>query len=124
MRMKTLLVVDDEPSLVYVTALLLRAQYHVLTAGDGFQALEVLANQKVDAIVTDFRMPGMNGLELLAKVPKIPGLLATAVGDDAIWAAADTAGVKHRIEKPWEIDDMLQAVEALLAQPASKLTDL
>lgn len=116
--MKTLLLVDDEPSLVLVTSILLGQRYRVLTARDGFQALEVLASEAVDVILTDFRMPGMTGLELLARVPATPAVLMTAVGDDAIWAAADAAGVERRIEKPWEIEELFAALEACLGASA------
>ena len=74
---KTILLVDDEPSIRIISgALLRRAGYEVMLAADGFEALQRIREKVPDLVITDLRMPNMNGFELLAvlrsKFPQIP----------------------------------------------------
>ena len=67
--MTTILIVDDEKSMRdFLKILLTKEGYDVIVAGDGNQALTALGKNRVDLVISDIRMPGMGGLELLAKV--------------------------------------------------------
>lgn len=61
----TLLAVDDEPANLRMLERLFRSEYRVLTANNGGEALELLSREEVALIITDQRMPGMSGTELL-----------------------------------------------------------
>jgi CheY-like chemotaxis protein len=63
--MYTILVADDDPSLLAVMAQILAEPGHiVLTASDGFEAVRILGDRHVDLMITDVRMPGLDGLQL------------------------------------------------------------
>ncbi len=84
---ETLLVVDDERSLVRLMKSILEIQgYTILLASSGKQALEVLSSNKVDAVITDIIMPGMDGYELANKIlqryPKMKIQLVSGFNDD------------------------------------------
>lgn len=65
----TVLVVDDEGAIRYsVTKTLERVGYQVVTASSGEEALEILAGQNFDVVLTDIRMPGISGVDLLARI--------------------------------------------------------
>lgn len=65
----TVLVVDDEGAIRYsVTKTLERVGYHVVTASSGEEALDILATQTFDVVLTDIRMPGISGVDLLAQI--------------------------------------------------------
>ena len=73
--MKTILLVDDEYGIVEVLRMLLADEgYKVLTAADGQRALELLAKQTPDAVITDQMMPLMSGTELFRAMRKLPAL--------------------------------------------------
>lgn len=64
-----ILVVDDEPTILsLVRRVLVRAGYHVDTAVDGHQALELLRQHRYDLLLSDVYMPGLSGMELLARL--------------------------------------------------------
>src|SRR5580698_5424857 len=78
---KTVLVVDDDPSIVAVVSALLNGEYDILTAASGSKALQISREQKgeIDLLLSDFEMPGMSGIELATAVtidrPEIKVLL-------------------------------------------------
>jgi CheY-like chemotaxis protein len=83
MKMKHVLVVDDEEAIVYIFRRYLEvAGFRVTTAGDGVEALEAFERERVDALVTDARMPRMGGEELINRVrasrPDMPVVVASA----------------------------------------------
>src|SRR4029078_11496643 len=80
------LVVDDDPHvLIFVRQVLTHSGFEVHTAGDGRLAVDRVAAGSFDAVVSDIRMPGMDGLELLRTVrrhrPDMPVILMTATAD-------------------------------------------
>ena len=82
---KRILVVDDEENLRRVTQLKLQqAGYEAMTASDGAEALEVLSRNPQDLVLTDLKMPGMSGIELLQKIKEeyseVIVVLVTAYG--------------------------------------------
>ena len=102
------LCVDDEPNILAALKRTLRGEgYRVLTAGSGREALEVLLSEPVDIVVSDMRMPGMDGAELLEKVhARWPGsvrLLLTGHADTSAAVAAINRGRIFRyLTKPWD----------------------
>ena len=109
------LVVDDEPNMRKVLcALLERSGYEVLSAGDGREAQKCLQRGGIDVVMTDIRMPRMNGLELLAwcstEVPDLPVIVITAHGtiDTAVQAMKD--GAFDFVTKPFDSGQLIRTV--------------
>ncbi len=73
--MPTVLVVDDEPEILRLLSAALARDYSVVTAESGFEALALYSSYhaQIDAIVTDITMPGMSGVELIARVEEFRG---------------------------------------------------
>src|SRR3972149_6317899 len=69
--MRTILVVDDELSVLESFRMILKEDYRVLTAIDGLKALEILRNECVNLVILDIMLPGMSGLEVLSEIRKI-----------------------------------------------------
>ena len=115
MRQRTLLVVEDDPGLQEaIVDTLQLSGYHCLTADCGEAALVVLQRQKVDMIISDVQMPGMDGLSLLQNVQhlyaQIPMLLMTAFGniEGAVRAMRD--GAVDYLVKPFAPEVLLNQV--------------
>ncbi|RZI78778.1 MAG: response regulator [Rubrivivax sp.] len=112
----TVLCVDDEPNILSAMRRLFRGTgYRILTAEGGAQALELLGREQVDLIISDMRMPGMDGAELLEKVrqgwPGTTRLLLTGYADVASTIAAINQGQIYRyITKPWSDEEILLTV--------------
>ncbi|MCC6728218.1 MAG: response regulator [Chthonomonadales bacterium] len=105
------LVVDDEPTVTdLVSAILERDGYRCRAAGDGAQALAMLAEQPADFVLTDVRMPGMNGLELLEQVrmhyPDIFVILLTGAADVEMVVRALRSGACDFITKPFRLEGL------------------
>ncbi|HET9929717.1 MAG TPA: sigma-54 dependent transcriptional regulator, partial [Polyangiaceae bacterium] len=120
------LVVDDDAAVRQVlAALLTQAGFEVLRAGSGDEALRVLERQPVDVIVSDVRMPGLDGMALLARVrrewPEIPVILLTAHASVTLAVEAMKAGAHDFVEKPFEREGVLFVVrKALRATSAGR----
>ena len=115
----TILFVDDEPDLISsLRRFLLKEPYQKLFAASGREAMEILATQSVDIVVSDLRMPEMDGMSLLAKVkaayPEIIRLILSANQDLAQAVEAINTGEVYRyISKPLNpstFKDILKAV--------------
>jgi HD-like signal output (HDOD) protein/DNA-binding response OmpR family regulator len=113
-----ILCVDDEPRVVEGLALHLRRDYHVLTAGGGQNALALLKEKGAPAvIVSDMRMPGMDGAALLKQVkhlyPETTRILLTGdPGRDAAMAAVNEGQIFRFLMKPCPPDQLRAAIEA------------
>jgi len=109
----TLLAVDDEPNVLAALRRLLRTTgWRILTAGHAEEALALLATQPVDAVLSDMRMPGMDGVQFLENVsqgwPRTARLLLTGQADLGSTIAAINRGGLHRyITKPWNDDELV-----------------
>ncbi len=115
-----ILVADDEPNLRRVLVAILRREgYDVVQAADGADAIEALA-QPVDVIITDLKMPRVDGMEVLrhasAHHPAVPVIMITAFGtvDNAV--AAVKAGAFDYIEKPFEQEQIRIIVNKAVKQ--------
>jgi len=114
--LRTVLIVEDEANMRRVLcALLERDGYRALEAADGAAALESLARESVDAILTDLRMPKMNGLELLEAArrshPEIPVIMLTAHGTVGSAVEALKQGAFDYLTKPFDPDEIRQVME-------------
>ncbi|WEK03801.1 MAG: response regulator [Candidatus Devosia phytovorans] len=113
----TILVVDDDALISMNTIDMIEDLGHVaLEAFSGKQALEILAaNPDVDAIVTDYAMPGMNGVELAGKAralrPGLPILLATGYADLPSGEQVDLP----RLPKPYQQTELATQLELILS---------
>jgi len=113
-RQRTLLLVDDEENILSALKRLLRKEgYHILTANGGEAGLELLANQAVDVIISDQRMPGMTGVEFLrrAKVlyPQTIRIVLSGYTElQAVTSAINEGAIYKFLTKPWD-DDQLRA---------------
>ena len=105
MPKKTILVVDDEPNSLFVTSQILKDQaYQVVTAEDGNSALDILRANKVNLVVTDERMPGISGMEVLRETKRynlrIPVIILTGYGNIPLAINALKEGAFYFFEKP------------------------
>jgi two-component system NtrC family response regulator len=108
---KRILVVDDDESLRWVTqAQLQQSGYDVAAAADAASALEQIRNSPPDLAITDLKMPGMSGLELLkairAEYPEIIVIMVTAFGTVENAVEAMKAGAYDYITKPVNVDEL------------------
>jgi two-component system response regulator HupR/HoxA len=112
----TVLIVDDEPRVLDALEAILAAEFRVLRAGDGEEALKRLAQEpEVAVIVTDHRMPGMTGVELLRRsqdrAPDTVRIVLTAYTDvDSLMDAINTGRIYHFVPKPWDPHELLVLV--------------
>lgn len=111
----TVLCVDDEPNILSALKRALRGGCRVLTAGSGAQAIEVLQSQGVDLIISDMRMPGMDGAQLLEHAhlhwPQTVRILLTGYADMSATVAAINRGRIFRyINKPWDDGELQMTV--------------
>jgi len=107
------LLVDDEARILSALRRVLRREgYEILTAESANEALRILDEHAVDAIVSDQRMPGGSGLALLTAAarrrPQAARMLITGVTDEIPRSALEAAGVCALITKPWD-DERLKA---------------
>ncbi|MFT5781039.1 MAG: DNA-binding NtrC family response regulator [Pseudomonas sp.] len=120
-----ILFVDDEERILRSLALQFRREYEVLTESDPRRALERLKTESVHVLVSDQRMPGMSGAELLAAAqqiaPQTLRILLTGYSDlDAAVDALNNGGIFRYLTKPWDAQEMAftlrQAGEMALRQ--------
>ncbi|ADH85768.1 sigma-54-dependent transcriptional regulator [Desulfurivibrio alkaliphilus] len=117
--MKTILVVDDEPNYLVILSELLRDEgYETFTAGSAEEGLEIARHTDLDLIITDMRMPGMDGLELLKTIkginPSLPVIMITAFGEVDKAVAAMRAGAFNYLTKPFDNDELLVSIRKAL----------
>ncbi len=111
--MPRVLLVDDEPSVrVALKELVQGRGWEPLVARSGAEALELV--DRADAVVTDFSMPEMDGMELLRAVHErdesLPVILLTAHGSERLAVRAIKAGAYEYVTKPFDVDEMLVAL--------------
>jgi two-component system response regulator HupR/HoxA len=120
----TVLIVDDEPRVLDSLEAVLAADFHVLRAGGGPAALEILRGEpEVAVIVTDYKMPGMTGVELLrasqAIAPDALRIVLTAYTDvDSLMDAINTGHIYHFVAKPWDSNELLVVVRRAVERHA------
>jgi DNA-binding response OmpR family regulator len=117
---KTVLVVDDEPGITEaLNELLSEEGFHVLTALNGKQALERIAEKRPELILLDYMMPGMDGSELLTALRRdsayqdIPVLMMSFIPRSSIPLACTPTAF---LRKPFRIEQLLAEVDRLLRE--------
>ncbi|MBM9536383.1 sigma-54-dependent transcriptional regulator [Desulfobulbus alkaliphilus] len=117
--MTSILVVDDEPSMrEFLKILLEKEGYQVTTAVDGGSALNLAEQDPFDLVISDIRMPGLTGLELLARLKQLRTEIAVimitafASPDDAV--AAMKNGAFDYITKPFNVDEIKRVIRSAL----------
>lgn len=118
--MNTILIVDDEKNYpLILSAVLEEENFETLTANSGREALEILSNSDVDLVLTDMKMPGMDGIELLEHIktrePELPVIMMTAHGTVDKAVEAMQKGAYSYILKPFENDRMILYVKKATA---------
>lgn len=118
---KHILIVDDEPKVAFLLKESLESadqDYAVSQVQSAEAALSALAQAPCDLVVTDLRMPGMSGLDLLSRVrherPSLPTILITAYGSDDVLAASRRLQTTRYFAKPFKVEEFLAAVQDVL----------
>src|SRR5215468_2684068 len=116
-----ILVADDEQNLRRVLVALLRREGHeVVQAANGLEAIEQLGKGDYDVVITDLRMPGADGMEVLRTAsknyPHVPVIMITAYGSVGQAVEAIKAGAFDYIEKPFEQDSIRVIVDKAVKQ--------
>lgn len=127
--LKKVLVVDDDPVIgKSFNRVLAGKGYVVVNAENGQDALNKIANEKYDAVFTDIRMPGMDGIEVAEKMranqPWTPVVIITGYGSPENEARAKAAGVSAFLHKPLSPETIEQSVETAVAALPPALAEL
>lgn len=119
---QNILVVDDESQITRVLKTTLSAQgYGIRTASDGEEALHALSSWQPDLVITDLRMPNMDGLELCRRVRKtsrVPIIVLSVKGEETIKVEALDAGADDYVTKPFSVNELVARVRAALRRAA------
>jgi len=120
---RNILVVDDDPAMAELVVDLLASHGYAAHGSEGPQAaLDWAAAHPVDLVISDLKMPGMSGLELMGRLreacPDAPFILMTAFGSIDSAVEAMRAGAFHYVTKPFKRDEVLVVVERALEQRA------
>lgn len=121
LRKKAILAVDDDSLVRKTLELLLKeAGYEPTMAAGGQEALELLPRKIFDLVITDIRMPGIDGLQVIRAVrdycgqmkkPVIPVIVLTAYKDEPIRQAVVRMGVREFLLKPFKLEEFLKVLE-------------
>lgn len=116
-----ILLVDDEPEILYSLQGLLRREFELYTAESGAQALEILRQHPVHVIMSDQRMPEMTGVQLMHHVkethPEAIRIVFTGYADiRAVIDAINNVGLYRYITKPWDPDELIEVLHQAAAR--------
>ena len=121
--LKKVLIIDDEETLTWSMAKSLskdKEKYEVMIANSGREAITLLKKNKVDLVISDIRMPDINGLDLLVKIkkefPQTKVIIMTAYGSSDVQKEANQRGSLFYIEKPFEISDIRKIILDLIVK--------
>ena len=118
----TILIVDDEVRLRKALERSFRQEgYQTLAAASGEEALALLKKEKVDLVIADLVMPGMDGISLVRTIrgsdPGMKVIILTAYGSAESMAEAEALGVAHYLTKPFDLFHLKSRVKMLLKAP-------
>ena len=127
--MNKVLIVDDELNMRLVLAAMLKKEgYEVSSAADGSEALDILKSGGIDAVITDLKMPNIDGMELLGrmsdKFPEVPVVMITAHGTVATAVEALKKGALDYITKPFDIDELKNVISKAVKTRVLKENEL
>jgi DNA-binding NtrC family response regulator len=118
-KTRVLVVDDEEDAREMLAAILTQAGFDVDDAADGFAALSKVSHYRPDVVVTDLRMPGMTGVDLLQRIRRIHGdvpvILATGLETWDLCTAAEAYGAVTCLVKPVELDELVWHIEMAIA---------
>jgi response regulator RpfG family c-di-GMP phosphodiesterase len=122
----TILAVDDEPANLRMLERLFHREYTVLTANSGEEGLELLGQEAVSLIISDQRMPGMTGTEMLKESirtnPDAVKIILTGYTDvEALIEAINCARVYRYVNKPWDPEKLKETVRAAIDERDASL---
>ncbi len=114
---KTVLIADDEADLRELLAMAFeRCGCRALTAGNGEEALQILQESTVDAVVSDVRMPGADGIDLIQAIRNLsspPACLIFISGHSGLTEErARLLGAFRMLSKPFRLEELIRAVDA------------
>ena len=122
-NLKKVLIVDDEETLTWSMAKSLskdKDKYEVIISNNGREALAQLGKNKIDLVITDIRMPDINGLDLMVKIkkeyPQTKVIIMTAYGSSDVQKEANQRGSLYYVEKPFEISDIRKIIIDLIGK--------
>ncbi len=122
-NLKKVLIVDDEETLTWSMARSLsrdKDKYEVVIANNGGEALSLLKKNNIDLVISDIRMPDINGLDLLVKIkkeyPQTKVIIMTAYGSSDVQKEANRRGSLYYVEKPFEISDIRKIIIELIGR--------
>ncbi len=115
-----ILAVEDEPEYLEMLQEVMNSLGHsIVIAPNGKEGLEVLDKQTIDVVVSDVRMPGYTGLEIVERLFeghwRVPFILMTAFGDDETRARAERVGA-ILLDKPLRVDELRAAVRRVVGE--------
>ena len=120
---RNILVVDDEAQIARVLKTTLSARgYGIRIASDGNEALQEMKSWTPDLIITDLRMPNMDGLELCRRVraqSRVPIIVLSVKGEEAVKVEALDAGADDYVTKPFNVNELLARVRAAFRRASS-----
>jgi two-component system, OmpR family, alkaline phosphatase synthesis response regulator PhoP len=127
MAKEKILVVDDERNIVELLKYNLEKEgYEVLSAYDGFEAVNLAKQDRPDLIILDIMLPGQGGLEvcrILRKETKIPIIMATAKGEEIDKILGLELGADDYVTKPFSPRELVARVKAVLRRTSSKIEE-
>jgi two-component system, response regulator, stage 0 sporulation protein F len=116
-----IILVDDEPDVLQLLSRIIHSltgDYAILTCARGDTALDQVVQQPTRLVITDYNLPGMNGLQLTAAIkartPATRIVLITAYATADLARRAQERGVDHLLSKPFQLDTLIPIVQALL----------
>lgn len=123
---KDIIYVDDEPINLELFRINFRNDYRVFTAGSAAEGLKIIERENINVIISDLRLPEMNGLELIehikAKWPNKACMLLTAyIESDVMLKAINQELIFRYITKPWKKDEVHRIIEAAFEKYALSL---
>lgn len=127
--MHKILIVDDEINIRFVLSAMLKKEgYAVASAADGLEALQILKTGRIDVVVTDLKMPHLDGMGLLNRIteqfPEVPVIIITAYGTVATAVEALKKGALDYITKPFELDDLKHVISKAVKTRTLKESEL
>ena len=122
---KRVLLVDDEVRLAFLlkqSLLSLGPEYEIQTANSARDALRIMEDEPCDLVITDYRMEGLSGLDLMQAIrssrPETLVILMTAYGSDEVAAAAERLEAYRYLTKPFPIEEFKRLVKEALQAPS------